>query len=64
MLIIVKCCEDYHTAMVKGVIMNHFLLLQIWFRDTCTIKLFQNDSVKKIITVWMSRNNSESKTVQ
>ena len=27
MLIIVKCCGDYHTSTVKGVIVNHFLLL-------------------------------------
>jgi len=58
MLIIVKCCGDYHIATVKGVILNHFLLLpNVVQKDPCTIKLFQNDSVKKIITVWMSRNN-------
>lgn len=58
MLITVKYCKDYHTAMLKGVILNHFLLLpNVVQKDTYTIKLFQDDSIKKIITVWMSRNN-------
>ena len=58
MFIMVKCCGDYHTATVKGVILNHFLLLpNVVQRGTFTIKLFQNDSVNKIITVWRSRNN-------
>jgi len=63
MLIIVKWCAYYHTATVKGVILNHFLLLpNVVQKGTCTIKLFQNDSLKKIINVWMSRNNTEQES--
>jgi hypothetical protein len=54
-----------HNLQHLTVILHHFLLLpNVVQKDTCTVKLFQGDSIKQILTVWMSKNKWESKTVQ